>query len=466
MSTIIHPPESGPSYFERISTSTTLKIFILGALTLLLMVPLGLIGAINTERANLKSHAEYQIAQSWGGRQAISPPFLVVTATIKTVRVVEGLERTFLEKKDYTLLADKAHAEIVLKTDTLAINSIYTVPTYVARTHIAGQFAPDDLLKLANIPGVDMNTARLGFVASDLKGVGEIRTLSLNDRAMRAAPLDRFFGAYSSLGDSLSPTSEPSYAGALIAASVRDNKPIPFVLDADFRGVKQITMLPLARALTQNMRGNWASPGYTDGLSPQERSQNKGEFHARWAVAEFNRDYPQIAERERDAGSLAQSQFSAELFQPGDIYDRSNRAIKYGMLFIAMSIAGFFMIEILLGVRLHPMHYLQIGLALGLFYLLLLAFSEQFGFDLAYAIAASAITATIAGYTTAVLKSTKRGLLAGAVIGVLYAFLYALMREERYSLAMGATGLFVLLSLAMYLTRNINWYGNTPARIS
>jgi inner membrane protein len=112
------------------------------------------------------------------------------------------------------------------------------------------------------------------------------------------------------------------------------------------------------------------------------------------------------------------------------------------------------------------MHYLQIGLALGLFYLLLLALSERLGFDWAFLLSASAITLLIGGYTTAVLKGIKRGAIAGAVIGLTYGFLFTLMAREQYALVLGACGLLAILALIMYLTRNINWYGGGDSAAS
>jgi inner membrane protein len=109
------------------------------------------------------------------------------------------------------------------------------------------------------------------------------------------------------------------------------------------------------------------------------------------------------------------------------------------------------------GIAIHGMQYFMVGLALALFYLLLLALSEHISFDLAYGVSAGALVALITLYLHGVLKRLSLALGAGAGLATLYALLYWILRSEDYSLLMGALLLFGVLAVLMIATRRIDW---------
>lgn len=145
-----------------------------------------------------------------------------------------------------------------------------------------------------------------------------------------------------------------------------------------------------------------------------------------------------------------------------DVYERNVRAGKYGLLFIAMTFVAFFLFEALKRLRVHPVQYLLVGAALATFYLVLLALSEQIGFGPSYALAASAVVVIVGGYSTAVLRARRAGILLGGVLALIYAMLYGLIAAEQYALLIGALVLLLMVSLMMYLTRRIDWYAYVP----
>ncbi|MBL8018656.1 MAG: inner membrane CreD family protein, partial [Leptospirales bacterium] len=150
--------------------------------------------------------------------------------------------------------------------------------------------------------------------------------------------------------------------------------------------------------------------------------------------------------------------FGVDFFVPVDLYAQIERAVKYSMLFIALTFLTFFIFEVVAGLQIHPVQYLFVGLALSLFFLLLLSLAEHIGFGKAYTIAATADIALIAAYTFKILNSKLRSGILFAILTGLYAFLYVILQLEMYSLLAGSIGLFVILALVMYATRNIDWY--------
>jgi inner membrane protein len=158
--------------------------------------------------------------------------------------------------------------------------------------------------------------------------------------------------------------------------------------------------------------------------------------------------------------ALNSSLFGVSLMAGVDSYRTVERSIKYGVLFLAMVFAAFFLFEVRSSIRVHPVQYALVGASLCLFYLALLSLSELLSFGLAYTAGAAAATLMIAVYSALVLRGVGRAWIVAAGLTAIYGFLYVLLREQEYSLLYGTAGLFFLLGLVMYITRNIDWYAH------
>jgi inner membrane protein len=161
---------------------------------------------------------------------------------------------------------------------------------------------------------------------------------------------------------------------------------------------------------------------------------------------------------------LKSAGFGVNLYEPASVYQQNERAGKYGVLFIALTFVAFFLFEVLKKLRVHPVQYLLVGLALTTFYVVLLALSEQVGFAWAYLAAAASVVALVGGYASAVLRAWRAGAMFGSVIALVYALLYGLVVSEQYSLLMGAIALLGVVAALMYLTRKVDWYSATAAK--
>jgi inner membrane protein len=156
--------------------------------------------------------------------------------------------------------------------------------------------------------------------------------------------------------------------------------------------------------------------------------------------------------------------FDVTLVQPLNVYTMSNRAVKYGALFVGLTLMAVFMFELFRKLRVHPVQYGLVGLSIALFFLLLLALSEKIAFALAYAIAAGASVLLLGVYFTAVLGGRTRGAGLAACIAVLYAALYALLASETNALLLGAALLFAMVAGLMVATRRVDWYALAKVR--
>jgi inner membrane protein len=181
-------------------------------------------------------------------------------------------------------------------------------------------------------------------------------------------------------------------------------------------------------------------------------------------VLDLNRRYAQRwSEGQNEGSALIDSAFGLSLVQPAGSYQQNVRAGKYGVLFIALTFVAFFLFEVLRGLRVHPVQYLLVGLALCTFYVVLLALSEQIGFGAAYALAAAVVVVMVGGYAAVVLAARRAGLLLGALLGLIYGLLYGLVVSEDYALLMGSLALLGAVAVMMYLTRRVDWYALGPA---
>ena len=205
--------------------------------------------------------------------------------------------------------------------------------------------------------------------------------------------------------------------------------------------------LPLAHSTHLQLSGNWPDPGFARGFLPTIRKIEAGSFQASWQILDLNRGYgshwfqDEVAEQ-----TLADSAFGVDIVQPVDLYQQAERSVKYAGLFIALTLLTMFLWEHLANRSLHPVQYGLIGLALSVFYLLLLALAEHIGFAKAYAIAALALCSVLGVYIAGAFNNAQAGGGSGVAFGATYALLYLLVTSEDYALLAGALGLFAILA--------------------
>ncbi|MDP9050119.1 MAG: cell envelope integrity protein CreD [Acidobacteriota bacterium] len=146
-----------------------------------------------------------------------------------------------------------------------------------------------------------------------------------------------------------------------------------------------------------------------------------------------------------------------------DSYRSIHRSLHYITLFLGLVFLTYFLFEVMTGRSVHPAQYAMVGIAQTIFYLLLLSLAEHLGFDLSFLIAGAATVALFSINTEWVFRSRTLALRALAIFTLLYAFIYVLLRVEAYALLVGAVTSFVAIAASMYITRNVDWYGNGGA---
>jgi inner membrane protein len=423
----------------------TIKLLVLGGLVLVLLIPVSHVLWLVRERQVRADQVRAEISAVWGREQTLGAAVLSLP-----VRIQE--DGTSVER-DLHLLPTEIHWRGELAPQ-LRNRGIFDVPVYEGRLRAEGWFGPQDLAAAGISPdSVLWERAVLTIGVGDLRGIQERLELQWAGRRHSFVP--------GSASPELMPEGLQAQVGS--AALAAPDARLPFSFEILLRGTETLQFLPLGEVTTVRLASTWPDPGFGGAFLPRERSVRSDGFTASWNVPYFGRGYPQWWWEGSRAGAeigraAASSAFGVTLIRPADQYQRAERSVKYAVLFIVLTFTALFLLELLSAVRLHPVEYLLVGFALSLFYVLLLALSEHIGFLPAYSAAALATVGLISLYTRSLLRSWRKISVLAATLSGLYAYLYGLLVAQDHSLLLGATGLFSVLALVMYLTRNLDWW--------
>jgi inner membrane protein len=233
-------------------------------------------------------------------------------------------------------------------------------------------------------------------------------------------------------------------------------KTISFSLSIKLKGSEKLHFLPLSEESSVSINSTWPNPSFDGKVLPDQRDITASGFTAKWRFNKAN--MPLVNKLGRPNESEEKLAFGVSMIQPSDQYAKTNRSVKYAILFIGLSFAMFFITELVQSRRVHPIQYVLIGMALVIFYTLLLSIGEFTGFNIAYGIATLATVALVGLYAIQLFKSTSTGFLLGCLLGMLYGYIYVLIQLEDTALLAGSIGLFVLLAIAMHFSKKVKWY--------
>jgi len=434
---------------KRLRDSTAFKLVVVGALILILLIPLGMVSSLVAERERRGEEAITQVAATWGASQILGGPVLTVPYRLHG-KDDKGRETTWTSfarflpetlKLEGRIAPQKRHRgifEVVVYRADLRWSGTFRRPDFSA-----WRIAPEDVL---------WDDAYVAVGVPDLRGVRSGVDLAWGDRSVQFQPGGKEAGLWDSGLRAALPDLAQDRASDVDA----------FSFGLGINGSRHLQFLPLGKQTTVELASSWSSPSFEGAFLPESHRVTGTGFSARWNVSWFGRSYPQQwrndeTESLAPAAAVANSAFGVDLLLPVDAYQKTERSIKYGVLFLLLTFLTFFLYEVFNPFSLHPIQYLLVGAALCLFYLLLLSISEHVPFGVAYLVAATATVLLIGGYSIAILRGALRALLMTVVLGTLYGYLYVLLQLEDYALLLGSIGLFVILSLVMYLTRRIDW---------
>ncbi|MGJ0485902.1 MAG: cell envelope integrity protein CreD [Methylomicrobium sp.] len=436
------------------------KLGVIFGLILLLLIPRAYIGGVVYERQGWRQKAYDSIGQSWPGAQALAGPVLALPYVL-TYNTREKIIDSKHNQKEIVKEA-KLSDTLYLIPEQLRMSSqlksseryrgIYQVPVYASQVEVSGKFNTQPILELLarnKDNAIRFEKPQLNVLVRDQRGVVSPSALSWGLTDVPFKP-----------GGNLPKATAGMHASLPDLKLDQETRSLPFAFKLELRGMRAINFALLANDSEISLKANWPHPHFTGQMLPEEREIGKDGFSAVWHASSFSYNVSDALDacRKGNCQVLLDCAVGFDLLKPIDIYQESERSIKYAELFIVLTFIVLILFELLKKLRLHPVQYALVGTALLMFYLLLIALSEHIRFFYAYVIGAFACTALLTCYFGAILRSRTFGLLLGLGLSVLYGVLYVILQAEDYAMLMGSLLLFGVLAGLMLVTRHLDWY--------
>lgn len=440
--------------------SLMLRLASIGGLALLLLIPVTMIGGLVGERQTRRDAAVEDIASKWGASQTMTGPVLVVPVVRRWTEPGTGqsgpgqpagpVERWATVSAVFLPSRLEVHAR--LESDRLS-RGIFVVPVYRLTAELTGEFSQPRPADLGIAPrDVLWNRAHLAVGISQVQAIQEQVSVAWNGRPSSCVPGPGGF------------TGSGSGINAPVAVD-ETTSGYRFSMPIALKGSLSAYFVPFGGNTRVELTSDFRHPKFQGAWLPASRTVSADGFVAAWSIPALGRGYPQAWLSDASPAAIAQSRFGVELQDPIDPYRMAERSVKYAALFILMTFTLVWLVEVLAGVRVHPIQYLLLGAALCVFYLLELSLSEHIPFLAAYGLATLAVVGMVTGYGLVALQRARRAAVVGLGVALLYGYLYVLLTNEDYALLIGSIGLFVMLVVVMLVTRRIDWYtlGGRPA---
>ena len=455
-----------PPYARRRVSPVTKKIIFLFVLTILLWIPLILIGNLINDSGKLYKQTITNIGNEWGKSQKIIAPVITISYTDTSINNKDSVSNASNTKavavvpveRKFAILPEELNATIEMK-DEVRQRGIYNATVYNANVKLKGYFSAKILKEDRKVLGC------ISIGLTDTKALIKINKFKIGDMDLEAMS-----------GTMAAPLITNGISGQLGPEhnNTMNKEKIPFEIDIDFRGSRDISILPLGKKNHFEIKSNWKSPSFS-GVLPTERTIDNNGFSAVWEVSNLIRNYPQIIDINNDQFSdfyqdgVVYNEYDDEttysdnndentivkvaLFDSVTSYTQIYRACNYGILFIGMSLVVVFIFEIVSKKAAHYVQYGVVGFSLVIFYLLLLSLSEHIGFEWSYLISSLAIVIPNSMYITSMTSNKKFGIGMFIFLSGIYAILFSILRMEQYALLTGSLLILAVLYAVMYLTK-------------
>lgn len=418
------------------------KLIIIIGLIVLLLIPIFMIQNLIDERSELQQQVQVDIAKSSSDEQQVIGPF-IHAQYLETV-TVDG--KTSEQLMNMTLLPESLNVSSNLATFE-KYRGIYKALLYRSQNQFEGRFKTSALAVLA-----DKKIKRLNLILaiSDIRGIGQGSHINVNERSYELLP-----------GTQLDQLPQ-GIRVELDYETIRKSEVLPYQIGLNLQGMRQLSFAPVGKNSSLTMQADWPHPSFVGDYLPIESSITAQDFSASWQTNYFATNLKELFNQclfRNECTLFKQRNMGVNLVDSVNHYLKNYRASNYAILVIVLIFASFFLLEVLRDEPIHPVQYGFVGLALAVFYLLLISLSEHLGFNIAYLLSALASAILLSVYVAGMLKNSKHGGLFLCGVLFIYSLLYGLLSAEDYALLMGSVLVFVVLSLIMLLTRRVNWYG-------
>ncbi|MBX2965719.1 MAG: cell envelope integrity protein CreD [Cyclobacteriaceae bacterium] len=457
-----------PDRFNQwLKESITVKLASIGFLILVLLIPAAWIASMIEERQQRAESVIAEVSDKWSGNQTLSGPILVVPykhrETIKIdkdqVEIKESTRKSFF-------LPETLDINGTVSPEKLS-RGIFDAVVYESSFNMKAVFSKPDFKRLEIAEDMILwNEAHLIVAITDLRGINKTPpVIKAGNQNLASEPAQNIGVSTQKFERIVQPRMYEDAAYSVksatgIVAPLNWKSEDDFTTNADIafnlKGSSRLSFVPSGKTTTVNLSGPWPDPSFNGEFLPTTREITDIDFTATWNVLHFNRPF---AQQWKDSHQeLVGSEFGLKLLVPVDQYQKSIRTAKYGILIIVLTFVALFLVEITQKIRIHPFQYILIGAALIIYYTLLLSFSEQVGYTIAYWISTVATVGLIAAYATSFLTDRRLNFLFTTLLVIFYTFIFIIILQQDFSLLIGSIGLFLIVATLMYFSRRVSWY--------
>jgi inner membrane protein len=438
-----------------------LKVVLVGLVALLLQIPTAMIMGLVVERKQTRDGVLLDIARGTGQSQKVAGPVIYVTWTRRSFETITSTDQR--DRTNTTRREKVEHGHVALLPADLRIEGriellpkqrgIYSAHVYTLNATLRGSFDLPAQFDVPEGPGtLTWGKAALVLGIRDTRGIRNQAVLDWDGAKHPFIP--------GSMDTADAPSGIQVDLGTLPALKQPQRR--EFHVELSLLGTERLEIVPVGYTTTVKLVSDWPHPSFGGSILPDAGNQVSPEgFSATWRTSHIATNLGQFHRRcslTRDCNAFNQQALAVSFIQPVDLYLTVERSVKYGFLFIILTFTGVFLFEVLARLSIHPMQYGLVGIALTMFFLLLISLSEHIGFASAYGIATAACVGLIAYYVGYVLKGWRRAATFALGLASLYGLLYALLRMEDHALLLGSLLVFTCLAAAMIATRRVDWY--------
>ena len=463
------PPLNIFERFNRwIEESIMIKLFSIGFLVLILLLPASWIQDLMLERESRAEGVIQEVSSKWSGSQTLSGPILVIPYTVHEkidrgkngIEIIERTEKYFFLPENLSITGEvspeqrnRGIFDVVVYSSALNINADFKMPEF-------------DKLNIAS-SNVIWKDAYMIFSITDLRGISGKLDFRVGNSEKTTEPANNLGVSvkkvYTLRGEVFYPDDNNEYAQfstsgvvARLDWKTADDFSGKTSVKLNLKGSQRINFVPTGKTSDVKLSGSWGNPSFDGEFLPESHQVTDSSFSAHWSVLHYNRPFSQQWNTPDE--KLSGSDFGVKLILPVDQYQKSIRTSKYGQLIIILTFMALFLVEITRKVRIHPFQYILIGAALIIYYTLLLSFSEQIGYNAAYAVASVSTVVLISLYSRSFLKDKALVALFTSLLIVFYTFIFVIILQQDFSLIIGSVGLFLIVGALMYFSRKVSWY--------
>jgi inner membrane protein len=439
-----------------LKTSITARMLIVGFLVIVLLIPLSYINSLIKERSFRQADVVSEINEKWGNNVLVYGPMLKLPyKTYSETKTYNETTKTYLKETkthmNYAyIFPERLNSDVILDSKTLNRGNFESA-VFTTTMDFSGHFIPTNLIdKGIKSEDIIWDKASIIIQTTNLKGIKSEMLLHLNSEIYN-------FQTNFNTDDENNSYLDTLESNFISAEDLLDTENDNFSIKMSFNGTRQIDLIPIGKTTTMSMTSNWADPSFVGNYLPNDETKEitKDGFKADWKVLHINRAFSQ--QHLNKIPNLNRFAFGTKFMVMVDEYQKSERSAKYGFLVIGLTFLIFFLIQTMSKIDIHPFQYLMIGIALTMFYTLLVSISEHSDFLKAYLVAGISVIALITMYSKSILKNFKFSMFICLSLAALYTFIYVIIQLENYALLVGSIGLFMILAIVMFVSRKIDW---------